>query len=520
MLRLSLHSHGRFCLHYPHRRLPAPLLFCIISISLSAGSAHAGDTSFTRNLLGHMEVHGFVREHLSMNMENPVETKADDAGDLSMVRSTLYFEANARFRKAGVTAIARFDREHMTPYLQRLDDMSSRDLRNEYNGSALRELYADLQLFNDRLYLRIGKQQVVGGKTDFFRGLDVIHGFDYRWRSFLEPENEQLRKPLILVNAQVQLPECNGVLQFIVRPGLDRLRDIGSTYDAFGGRWANQPNKGVNSLQTIRYNLEHSEGDRDHWTYGIRWSGRQWQVEYSFNYLHTFNNDPVINPSSRIGGRPFHEEPENHFAECIYPQVDLAGFTANYYIAAVDSVVRGEFSYTWDQPYNYGSGFRRGALPGFAGIVDKDTVRSMLALDRNVNLVQPLLRACRPGFLILQVFDTRLMDFKHHDDIVAAAGYGAHIHKHNSILTAVLSWNYRFDTINPSLGWGIDVQNGGGFVIPAAEFVQGDHWRLRVEYDWFYNNPGKKTGEAERRARLFNFFDNNDQLSLRLTYQF
>jgi hypothetical protein len=492
----------------------------ILCLLMSAVCYAGGQKSVASLLSEHVTVHGFLRQHVSMNIEDPIETRRDDSYDLSMVRSTFYLDLNVRFEKTSFTAITRFDWEYMTGYLRRLDRMTSRHLEGEYDQYDIRELYADLTLFDDRLGLRVGRQQVVWGKTDFFRGLDIIHGFDYRWRSFLEPENEQPRKPLILVNAQLHVPELESVLQVIIRPGLDRKKDIGNTYDAFGGRWSNQPAKGVNSLDSIRYNLEHRKGDRDHWTYGIRWSGRIRGIEYSLNYLYTFNNDPVVNPSARIGGRSYHGEPESGIAEFIYPFVHVAGGTANYYVAPLDIVLRGEFTFTWDQPYNYGQNFRDGMMPGFAGVIEKDTVRSMIAFDMNVNWVQPVFGACRPGFLIVQLFDTWIINYERRDDIVAAAGYGAHIRRHNSVLTAVLSWNYRFDTINPALGWGIDVQNGGGFVIPAIEFVTGDHWRLRVEYDWFYHNGGKKPGEVEHSARLFNFYDNNDQFSLRLAYQF
>ncbi|MCP4713645.1 MAG: LysR family transcriptional regulator, partial [Deltaproteobacteria bacterium] len=399
--------------------------------------ATASDSGLIEGLSSHISLRGFVRQRISVNMEDPVETGKDDQFDLSMVRSTLYLQANFRFEQVSITTISRFDWEYLTGYLRRLDRLSTRNFGGAYDDYDLREYYADMHLFDDRLFLRIGKQQVVWGKTDFFRGLDVIHGFDYRWRSFLEPENELVRKPLILINAEVQVPEFNGGLQLVVRPGLDRKKDIGNTYDAFGGRWANQPGKGTDSLGSMKYNLEHSEGDRDDWTYGFRWSGHARGMEYSVNYLRTFNNDPVVNASSGIGARTYHGEPDNGFAEFIYPQVTLAGFTLNYYLPGIDTLVRCEVSYTWDQPYNFGRSFNNGSLPGFAGIIEKDTVRTMMAFDKNIDWVKTWLGACRPGFLNVQLFDTWLVDYEKHDDIVAAAGYGARIHRHNTTLTTV-----------------------------------------------------------------------------------
>lgn len=500
-------------------------LLSFLLVLITAGHALPGESAesagLVENFSQHITIRGFVRQRISLNMDNPIETSEDDRYDLSMVRSTLYLAATYNVtNSASLTAISRLDWEYTTEYLRRLEHLSSRNLSGEYDEYEIRELYADMHLFDDRLFLRIGRQQVVWGKTDFFRGLDIIHGFDYRWRSFLEPENELLRKPLILVNLELQVPELNGFLQLIIRPGLDRKKDIGNTYDVFGGRWAQQPNKGTDLLKTMRYNLEHTQGDRNDWTYGIRWSGYGYGVEYSLNYLHTFNNDPVVNASSAIGADPYHEEPENDFAEFIYPQVSLVGCTLNYYFASIDTLVRCEISYTWNQPYNYGQHFSQGSLPGFAGIIEKDTVRTMVAFDKNIAWAISVLGACRPGFLNVQLFDTWITDYHRSDDIVAAAGYGAHMRRHNAIVTTVIAWNYHFDRINPQIAWGTDLHNGSGFVIPSVQFVRGDHWRLRIEYDLFYNSSGKKPGEIETGARTFNFFDNNDQLYIRLTYQF
>ena len=94
--------------------------------------------------------------------------------------------------------------------------------------------------------LELGKQQVVWGETDFFQSLDVIHGYDMRIRSFLEPENEDVRKPLWMVNLMERFDSVDGTLQLLYIPGrMNRASDRGNSYDLEGGRWANNPNKGI-----------------------------------------------------------------------------------------------------------------------------------------------------------------------------------------------------------------------------------------------------------------------------------
>jgi len=447
-----------------------------------------------------------------------------------MFRNTAYVEANAQYNWGGITLIGRGDYDVKTDYLDKLGSTANLDFESYYSQADLREYYLDLY-FGKRASLRLGKQQVVWGKSDFFRGMDIVHGFDYTWRSFLEVENEQLRKPLILGNLQLQVPEANGSLQFLFRPGWDRKRDVGNTYELSGGRWANQPNKGFDFLAPIPasgpdagsifpgvpYNYDHPAGKADDVGWGVRWAGTAGRLEYSLAYLRTLSGDPVVNTIFN----PFEAAPRNGFAEFIYTNVDLFGLTLNGYIPGLDIVARTEVSLTLDQPYNIGTEFLGGALPGFAGVTRKNTMRIMAAFDKQLNWAPKVLGASRPAFFNFQFFDTWLLDYdKEQDDIVDLAGYGAPKSVHTVFLTVILAWNYNNDRINPSLAAGIDASNGGGFIIPAIEFVKGNHWRLKIEYDWFLPTDEKLPGQIEQKTHLIGYFANNSQLAARLTFQF
>lgn len=468
--------------------------------------------------------HGFLRQRASMNLDDPPEVAGDNAFDVSMLRSTFYGELNLFAADwLSFTFIGRADGELMPSYLSELEDASGVDMQDYYSGFELREAYADV-LLGDRVKLRLGRQQVVWGKTDFFRGTDLIHGFDFTWRSFLEPENELVRKPLILGNAQIQVPEANGSLQLIFRPGWDDHDMIGNTYDLRGGRWANQPNKGFDFLTPnpaiefpgVPFNYRHPDADADDPGFGARWSGRAGGFEYSLAYLKSLNLDPVVNSVFN----PWVQAPENGFAEFIHPEIDMVGGTLNYYVAPLDIVMRTEVAYTIGQPYNVGTEFLGGALPGFNGIKEKDTMQLMFGFDRVFSWVQDVFGASRPGFFSAQLFDKWVVNWEEADDLVALAGYGAPLSRHDAILTGILGWNYLNDRINPTLAVGSGVSNGGGFVIPSVEFVLRDHWRFKLEGDVFFDDGSKLPGEVEQETTLFGYFANNDQLYARLTYQF
>lgn len=486
------------------------------------------------NIQDRSTFHGFLQQGLSYNTEDPNETEQDDRWKASMIRSTLYGDIHTELDWSRWTVRFRYDLEYPTSYGDRLQDLpnlfdptggSKINNRAQVEGFDVREWFGDFQI-GKRNSLRLGKQQVVWGNTDFFSALDIVHGYDFRWRSFLEGENEQRRKPLIMANLQTEFPELDGSVQIIYRPGWDRDKDIGNTYDLYGSRWANQPNKGNNFIHSsiTPYNLDHKEGDQDDPTYGVRWSGVVGGVDYTLNYLHSFSADPFMNPSETalgaLGARHYKEEPKGGLGDLIYRQVDIAGFTANYHVSPLDTVVRFEMSYTWDAPYNYGKNFAGGALPGFAGVKEKDTVRLMGGFDKNVNFAKWMLGSSRPGFLGVQVFDTWIMNYEDKDDLVFLVGYGKSSKEHETIATAFLSWYYDNDRIVPTVAVGYDLTNGGGFFIPSLKFAYGNHWRLLVEYDMFFGGHGKESGEVEDDCAIFGYFDNNDQLYLRLTYQF
>lgn len=467
---------------------------------------------------------GYVRTWASFNLQDPPETAANDRGDLSMLRAALLLDADLKTGPLQWKAVGRVDREYKTSYLKRLQALGATGggtgipLMDTYNQAELRELNVSFDV-GDRIKFRIGKQQVVWGETDFFRALDIVHGFDYRWRSFLEVENEELRKPLFMLNTMIQVPEAKGALQVLVRPGWDRDRDTGNTYDLSGGRWASQPNKGVDFLGVMKYDYHHPTGDTNDVTGGLRWTGRTpGDMKYSLAYLKTYNNDPVVNTADPR--YTYQRAAKGAIGDFIYPKIDLIGATLSGYSGKLDTVFSTEVVYTRDAAFNVGTSPSSNVigLPGFAGIKTKNTLTTMIRADKTVKV--PFIGTSRPSFLSFQLFDTWIRGFDRKDDIVQLAGFAAPMREHSTILTTILAMNYMNDRINPTIAAGVDASSGGGFFIPSVEIAFGDNWRLKTEADLFFNRGEKKPGELGSNARLFGYFAHNNQLVFRLTRQF
>lgn len=475
-------------------------------------------------------ISGYLRENMAVGFQDHPERsaatgdKVGGRGDILMQRHSMLLEGYADFGWAYLGAVGRFSREEMTPYLRDLQKSSkataamfggnATSFRDFYDEEEMREYYIGFDV-GERLHFKLGKQQVVWGESDGFQAMDVIHGYDFSWRSSLEGENEELRKPLVLANARIDMPELNGSLQLIFRPGWDKADEIGYTVDLFGGRWAGQPNKGVDTLALIPYNPDHPSGDTDSPSYGFRWTGIApvgGDIGYGIGFYHGPKLAPVINSIFN----PFGPAPSNGFAEFINPIVDTYGVSFNAYSATIDSTVNGELAFTPNEQYNYG--FVNGA--GLDGIKEKNTIRAMLRFDKLLPSFGSAIKTNKPPTLIFQVTDVWIPNFHRSDDIVDVT---ARRKEHSVNITSILSTNYKFDTINPTVVAAFDPTYKGALLVPYVDWVFGDHWRLHTEVQ-FYWDFGRHTdpadGSGAMRTHGFGTLNNQNQANIRLTYQF
>ncbi|MDY6829269.1 MAG: DUF1302 family protein [Pseudomonadota bacterium] len=477
-----------------------------------------------------VRISGYVREHLASNLSDVPETPEDDKYDLAMARTTLLLQADADLGWAYGVAIGRLTREYMTGYLDRLEDLTAltgalnapplprSDFQQQYNDEELREAYLDIPM-GLQFTARIGKQQVVWGETDFFQAMDVIHGYDQTWRAFLEPENEEWRKPLWLLNLQYFAVESDTAVQVVLRPGIDDDDAMGNSLDTFGGRWSLNGSRGFNTAALIPVNYNHSKADADEPSYGIRLSGSVLGFGYSLNYYHTLSQDPVVNFADLSGGfnptfRGYGEAPENGFAEFIYPEIDIFGATLNGYLAPINATFRAELAFTPDKPYNFGLANTPSA--GGNGVIEKDTLRAMIGLDKPLR-TQGWLGTSAPTSISLQLFDTWILD---HEDSEQVVDFGSPKKEHSSILTALVMMPFRHDSVTFTFAVIYDLAYDGTILVPGLSLSFGDHWRVMLEADFFNGGRYKNSPMDPQGQSLIGAFHYSDQALARISYQF
>lgn len=521
-------------LNNKRKRSLAAIAIATLAAGLQAGTLAAAevpekkadDSGFNFNLSG------YARGWVSMNLQNQPELEAQGkrtAGKLSMVRGSVLLDADANTGPIKWKAIARVDREYKTNYLQDLQDLrkingttggASGNILDNYDNADLREFWAELPI-GDRVTVKVGKQQLVWGESDFFHAMDLVNGYNLSWRLFFEGENEEWRKPLVLVSTKIRVPEANGMLAAFVRPGLDRCKDIGNTYDIRGGRWFFQPYRGFDLTAVTNKDCDHPAAREKDATGGVRWSGEFAGLNYSLAALRTFSADPVANSVFK----PYKKAPSGAVFDRIHPKINVFGATLSGYNETIDAVLSAEMAFTEDQPFNVGTGgFLAPNVPGnvgigLGGVKLKNTLTTMFRVDKNLRL-EGLLGTTRPSFSSIQLFSTRVLNYHEKDDLVRLFAYGSKLTEDNTILTAFTTLNYKNDTINPGLAVGVDLNHGGGFAIPSVSMVLTDKWNAKLEADIFWARQKNDTQFSGESSQLFGYFNKASQLVFRVTRQF
>ncbi|MBN9694752.1 MAG: LysR family transcriptional regulator [Zoogloea sp.] len=499
-----------------------------------------------------LKVDGYLRQELSWNLLNWADTPGyDDRRKLSMFRTTV--RVNSEWKATDdITVVGKFraSRESKTDFLRHLEKMGANnygsangrgDIMGLYNEAEIRELYVDFPV-GERTKVRFGKQQVAWGETDFFAANDLVHGFNLTWRSFLEPANEELRKPNIMAKINVDVPELDGGVEVLIRPGWDRDKDIGTELDIYGGRWSSQPYAGVDFRNIDPYDYKNKEGNYRKVTGGVRWSGVAKDINYSLSYLNTFYPSPILNASSTLGLFGMPTTPSgattvgrsNTFGvagDIIYPVVDVFGLTASGYSNLADAVFSTEIALIKDAPYQILAAtptpISQAVAPGFDGIKRKDVLAWMLRMDKNIAATQTWLGTEKPMFFSMQLFDKWIQDYKREDGLLNSVGWGGRTKEHSFLLTGIFSLSYDNGRIRPEFVIGRDITYGGGFAVPSVTMELSKSLRWKVEYDKFWSDKWRDGTQCTYpnaancdNAGLFGYFHKRDQLYTSLTYLF
>ena len=371
----------------------------------------------------------------------------------------------------------------------------------------LRELYVDATLLgqgDNEINFRLGKQQVIWGRTDLFRVLDIINPVDFS-RNNIYDELEDIRIPMWMLttdfrfgptgifddfNAQVvwnfdqfrpnNLGQC-GTPNVILDAGcffrgMKNLWDNGGTVANFAPFDPADPSKGLlatnfgpNTIGIRNINLP--EWSLSNTQLGIKFEGVYGDLGWSVNAM-TYRSQL---PSLRAGGvevvNPFVGGPAQTWDHLIafdvyFPRINMFGGSVDYYSQSIDTVCRIEGAYT--QGEEFANTLRKELYS------ESDVFRFVIGDDKNV-FFRPL-NDRRAFLLSAQLFGQHIVD---HETAQATLGkVGMPDWETNFIGTFLIKGWWLADRLSPQLIMAYDFRAGAFVAEPSIDWLISDNWQL------------------------------------------
>ncbi len=337
----------------------------------------------------------------------------------------------------------------------------------------LRELYYERSL--DDWYLTAGKQQVVWGKADGLKVLDVVNPQSFR--EFILEDFEQSRIPLWTFNIERSIDNWLGgdwTLQLLWVPDqtYHALPTQNATYGFSSPRLVPQAPPGVSARIRSPQKPDRLIKDSDA---GIRLSGFVSGWDISINYLYQYDNLPALHQRFISGAIPVVEITPR------YHRTHVLGGTFSRAIG--DWVVRGELGYFTNR---YFLSKDPQAQDGVAASPELSTV---FGLDWS---------GFENTFISGQLFQSRLLD--HHQGFTRPR-----LDTSFSFLLRRKLWN---DTLQTELLWIVNANDSDGLLRPKLIYELEDNLEVWTGLDIFYGD----------RSGLFGQFDDNDRLYVGVKY--
>lgn len=399
-------------------------------------------------------------------------------------------------------------------------DHKERDAKfPEFNSKAdfLREFYVDAVKDLDsggQLAFRVGRQQVVWGKTDLFRVLDVLNPVDYS-RHNIYDELEDIRIPQWMINAEWRMgptsvfDDSNLSLVWNVdkfRPNnlgtcgqSYRILDAGCFFSsrvmgldqipgaAFGG---------TNPYSASGVPIIHSV-DEPSWALkntqlGVKWEGVYKDLTFSLNALTYRQQLPSLHFRELAPGVPL--PATDGVFDIKFPRVNLVGGSVDYYAAGIDSILRLETTYTKGEE-----------LPRDQnGHKETDMFRYVLGVDKNQMI--PWLNPRRAFLISAQVFGEHILD--HESDMPNF--------KDNWTGTLLFKGWWMNDRLSPQIVMAHDFRADASVFAPSVEWLANDQLKFTLganikrggkeRFPWSVAQglAGDSSGQTEPLARFTN----------------
>lgn len=397
----------------------------------------------------------------------------------------------------------------------------------EFNNRAdfIREAYftGTIPLKNgDQLDISFGRQQVVWGRTDLFRVLDVINPVDFS-RNNIYDELEDIRIPMGILTAEYRMGATKTFddLNFQLMWKWEQFRpnnlgqggspnaalDAGSFFRAMNNCWengctvgnfagqANATNFAPGVIGIRRANLP--DWKIDETDIGARIEGVYKGVGFSLNALYYNSQFPVLTAGSVPVDDPFTAAVDPAFRDfhiafdIDFPRIFLLGGSTDFYVEKLKTAFRTEFAYTSGE--RFANTLRRELNS------ESDVFRWVVGADRPTFI--PFLNKNRAFLISAQVFGQHILE--HELDYGTRGQRGIPDWEHNLIATLLVKGWYKNDRLSPQVINAYDVRAQAFVIEPSVDWLISNNWRLQIGANLKFGT-GARQFDDNRTSASFN----------------
>ncbi len=345
------------------------------------------------------------------------------------------------------------------PAQKAVSEFSKRAFVGDRLEAELRELYLDWKI--GKHFLTLGKQQIVWGKADGLKILDIVNPTNFR--EFLLSDFDNSRIPLWSVKADIKISKVNA--QFIWIPDLT-YHDFPSQEGVFfPGALFSAPPQGITVLNNILKKPKRLLKDAD---YGIRLSAflNGWDV--TLNYLYQYDNFPVTTTVENTVANEITISP-------VFKRYHLLGGTFSNAFGSF--TVRGEIGYSKDKYFSSSDANLTG------GIFKSDQLMGVIGVDYS---------GIGNSTLSFQLFEDYIFNNQN------ASG------RKGSETNASFLIDRRFanETLTASIICVQNLNEGDGFVRPKIEYLVLNNLTTSLGADFFYGDKTRLFGQFQHLNRI------------------
>ena len=349
------------------------------------------------------------------------------------------------------------------PRQRETSELSRRLMVGDRADLELRELYVRAPI--GRTFLTLGKQQIVWGKADGVKVLDVVNPQDFR--EFILDDFDDSRIPLWALNAEVSIGPVLGQLVWVPDQTYHDIPEHGALYEFTAAMFQPPPPPGVRIDERPIRRPRRTVADSDA---GLRLSSFWKGWDLTLNYLYHYGDVPVF--YSRLSGTQ--TEP----VIIVNPRYERSHLVGGTFSNAFGNLtVRGEVGFFFDH-YFFTT---EAADPD--GITNSDELDYVLGFD-------------------WFGFEEALASFQFFQTWVTDADQALRRDQIDTMSTLLLRREFWNDTLVAQIMWLQSFNQADGLVRPKVSYLVRDNLEVWLGVDWFY---GTRNG-------LFGEFDHNDRI--------